>query len=80
MHLSRWKIALVRQFRKTCLNCAYKCSIWTISAHSGSLRNYTSGVMNIGNLICPCTNRNARSYKNQLITYYQRVSYLLKNT
>ena len=30
--------------------------------------------------MCLCINRNARPNKNQLITYYQRVSYLLKNT
>ena len=30
------------------------------------------------NETCPCINRNARPNKNQLITYYLRVRYLLK--
>ena len=30
------------------------------------------------NEICPCLNRNARPNNNQLITYSQRVSYLLR--
>ena len=30
--------------------------------------------------MCPCINKNARPDNNQLITYYQHVSYLVNNT
>ena len=50
------------------------CSIWTTSTHSGSLRNYTNGVIQVTLLECKMRLKNNMEWKNGAIAEQSRAS------